>query len=838
MAEFYKYIHNNYQLNTVKDFLTQNGLSVANFYNNKVDEFLGLKGEFRGGDKEPGSNLESIEYLYTDEELEENKDKPSGEKLLKVGTILYIPLDKVNVDGITGTLPDLKAVSNLGAFIAPKMEELFNNPSYKAEYRNRTGSYRTETSDVTVIIWSRAFSDEQNGEGLSGGFIDISAFVQQLDTDVDKESGGKFTLQLPALLAEKVPESSSFLDSGKWSVDKQSVYNYLKSNNQVLAYTQARKKGKIGVDERADFFFEKVLQSNDLIFIGFEKTENESRNTSFQTYSNRVARGNYDMIGMIDKVDQTLDFKQNQISINVTGRDLTKTVIEDGCYFYPDAFGVDNIFAQSQDSDRFFDRIYGSLQTLGAFAFRSIQYSMGFIINQLQNTGYVPDTVFSGWGSERNKMYKPKTDNKSKKLLKQLKDDNKGISYTSITSSRLESGLTLPNPKNEKAQVLRAFNTIIELIENEQLQVGGALTREAVESLNGLLFDKKVININKLVGVEGKSIPTLIAIDSVKAYLKQSEKDSIGVQKGLAKGVWQIIDFTFEKTVQDRLIVDSSISTSSGSIINYIRKLIQEPFVEFFTDTYGNKFNFMVRKAPFDEKGYHELVDKTINFENGVGVITSRDVYKEMLSFDDSEIFTWYILRPKGHLVGDVKFSLSYLPGIFIGEYVEIWGSRPNDFTLNYYPLISKVGTSKADNEFNFEKSVFQELKFLIDCSSYLPFTRKGVITIHGDRRFKVGTAIYYEPTDEYYQVKGVTQSFTRSGDLNERVTTLQVERGMRKKYFRGPRSYFKIFNTVFNEVKIRKKNKEGQVVFDRSVVKNWKINKDLLNFYLKRNQF
>ena len=86
------------------------------------------------------------------------------------------------------------------------------------------------------------------------------------------------------------------------------------------------------------------------------------------------------------------------------------------------------------------------------------------------------------------------------------------------------------------------------------------------------------------------------------------------------KGIWQIIRLAVDSSVAGRRIADSSISYPDGSLINQFRKNVQEPFAEFFTDTYGDQFFFIVRKPPFtgdqiNNLIYGKLSDGVVEFE-------------------------------------------------------------------------------------------------------------------------------------------------------------------------------------------------------------------------------
>ena len=154
----------------------------------------------------------------------------------------------------------------------------------------------------------------------------------------------------------------------------------------------------------------------------------------------------------------------------------------------------------------------------------------------------------------------------------------------------------------------------------------------------------------------------------------------------------------------------------------------------------------------------------------------------------------------------------------------------------------------------------------------YLPFTRKGTIQINGDRRIKVGTFIRLDATDELYYVTGVDNSLTIGSNI-DRVTTIQVERGMRWDLIKGidtgevrmarnPRtntvglgfekarttaidqnktvpvrySYFNIVNTEELRKSILENRRTGNAFNSSSMIKSdFNINEDVFEYMLKR---
>lgn len=312
---------------------------------------------------------------------------------------------------------------------------------------------------------------------------------------------------------------------------------------------------------------------------------------------------------------------------------------------------------------------------------------------------------------------------------------------------------------------------------------------------------------------------------------ENSKDDAQRLMRTPATGIYQIIKVIIDEELQGRRIADSSIATEQGTLFSYISgKLIQEPFAEFFGDTYGNQYYFVARKPPFDKKSYISNAIKSID-------IDSNDVYNEDLTFDDSEVYSWYRLNPMGNYFGgnDEK-RLDDFPAVFFEEYAEIWGSRPLDVTTNYIDYLGVFDVKQEDGVNYMIQQGLQDLDYLIQTNAYKPFTRKGTIVLKGDRRIKRGTTIRYKMTGEIFHVDNVTNTFS-IGETTDRVTSLQVSRGMREDFMNGVEVTFPDNSTeivsYFNIIDCERRNSGAPIEGA-----TFKLNENIFQFFLKNHQF
>ena len=299
--------------------------------------------------------------------------------------------------------------------------------------------------------------------------------------------------------------------------------------------------------------------------------------------------------------------------------------------------------------------------------------------------------------------------------------------------------------------------------------------------------------------------------------------DANQYKKTSVEGIWNVVRLVIDPEIASRRIVDSSISTDSGSLLSFVQKVCQDPFVEFYGETFGDKYYFIARKHPFTGKSIASYIKQELIID-----ITDDLVYGADLRFDDSEVYSWYRLTPRGNFFGDSKgISILQFPAIFFERYAEIWGSRPLSVVSNYidYNYLSN-SQNKVDLDYLTKQST-QDLAYLIETNAYQPFTRTGTISILGDRRIKKGMFIRFKPTSEVFYVEAVSNSWMFNGGSNDRVTTLTVSRGMVERFMDMTQRI-----NYFNIVDLRK-DQEG-----KSIDNNFKVNDEVFDFFIKRQQF
>ena len=341
--------------------------------------------------------------------------------------------------------------------------------------------------------------------------------------------------------------------------------------------------------------------------------------------------------------------------------------------------------------------------------------------------------------------------------------------------------------------------------------------------------------------------------DLFSAYKDKSETYQVSTAKKEyldsveQNGVWKIIHMVIDNQLDYRRLNNGELSSPDGSILEMVKRICQEPFVEFYGDTFGDRFVFIARQPPFTKEQIWDY------FKNTSYITLKADSISGYNIDFDSTYYTWYQLMPLEGLWGVDKFVASTrMPIVYFEEFASLFGMHKKVIPDSY--LISEVvnGEDGGINTDVFRKSLANDMRFVIETNAILPFTRKGTITITGgDRRIKRGTWIYFEPTDEIFYVQSVINSVIITGNTIDRSTTITVERGMKwdcvfmnndittdgrcyKKI-----NYFNIVNLdlVVDKLKVKMAGESSKKTKDTSTNSKL-IDKDNFDYFFGRKQF
>lgn len=208
--------------------------------------------------------------------------------------------------------------------------------------------------------------------------------------------------------------------------------------------------------------------------------------------------------------------------------------------------------------------------------------------------------------------------------------------------------------------------------------------------------------------------------------------------------------------------------------MDFIFKTCQDPFVEVLFDTYVDTLDIVVRQPPFTESAIKDVIVSETYIE-----IDSSNFISSSLSYDD-RVYSSYRLFPQDQITGkDNTTSLAFVPIIYLNEITKYFGNKKLEIQDIYIAANALDGASGSSNLNSMAATMLNDLLFVIETTAYLPFTRRGTITINGDRRIKVGSFVKNNYTNELFYVTGVSNSLSFSENSISRETILEVERGM-----------------------------------------------------------
>lgn len=151
------------------------------------------------------------------------------------------------------------------------------------------------------------------------------------------------------------------------------------------------------------------------------------------------------------------------------------------------------------------------------------------------------------------------------------------------------------------------------------------------------------------------------------------------------------------------------------------------------------------------------------------------DLFSFNLSWE-TEFYSWYRFDIPDSVLGTHEEFAAITPVIYFNEFMYHFGNHSKIFVNPYLPRSEDQSPGKVDK---YMKHLLRDLLYVIETHIYLPFTRKGTITINGDRKIKKGSFVKLNKTNELFYVEGVTNTAYLSKENCDRVTVLTVKRGM-----------------------------------------------------------
>lgn len=559
----------------------------------------------------------------------------------------------------------------------------------------------------------------------SSKVVDITEYVVSCRTG-ETDFGSVFDLELAPIQAELFTDNSG---GKEWRmVGGYSLQSGTGKRTDVKTIIQ-----NFNLKNR-NYYFEKILNFNYIVFIKFDEDFLYRTKGDGKPKIGFGGEEDYNLIGLIDGVgvNETVDNNLN-INVAVSGRDLSKMLIEDKVLFFPASRTTVQSIVGTGETDEEKRKI-----TMD-------NYSQ--LIANIQYKGEA-DTKF--------KIHKKFVE----RIFGKLYDDTLLFKRTVNDLLRL---------------ILQRLSIMDFYIPDDCLH----------------LDNQSISSFTKFKFVDNGAGGLLIEENSTASVI--ARKNSI----------WNLIDlFTDESELQaNRTLYDSTITEASGSILSFLQKIAQSPFVELFGITSGEKWNLIARTPPLTMDMY--LGTDKPNSGNLTIEVGDEDIISENTKTDDKEAFSWFRLEPLGIFFGDKTARLLDFPAILCDEFINIFGSKLQDLTSNYLGGDNsiKVPKDKDGNSLlytNTYHQAFLDMCFFLKGMIISPFMKKGTITIYGNRLVHRGMNLYLKDRDMMYYIKQVEQS----SNLADRKTVCTVDRGMKK-------SNRDLFENVINIPSITEEQKQ-----------------------------
>jgi hypothetical protein len=629
----------------------------------------------------------------------------------RIGTLVAIPKDKVNRsiaarDGgtrqIAGGLRNDVPYQNTRVFFAKSLKEAINqewyNQKIEIESKQQGNQVKKSFPKNSVWIWSRAMLDENYGGiggELYGKWINVSKYIEVVSFNTT-DNGGNFNFTLAPIRAsyDTIEEY--------WDTDRDLLHFIDKGgiDDGIVAKTSTHQIVD-GKRIRSDFLFDLILQQNDVVAINLMPTHLRRRDRDYEAQDRKYMEENYpeyhwsavpdgvvtkqasgtpsswlDMIGLIDSVEKSYDARSNSVSISVSGRDLSKLLIEDGSYMYTSLWSGHNFFLEREEGIIQRNLGGGARMVYNFFSeprFRTIAEAVKFVINIASYIKIAPGERMLG--------------------------DSEG----SKTESKWSS-----------------------------------------------------------------------VVDGEEFFTTEIRSDY--------NGIWKSVKLAFDKKVENRKLADVSLGSPDGSLLDLMRNYTQAPWVEMVMDTYDEHFYITFRQPPHDKESLVEYINS--EFFKKWMYVEEKDVLSDSLSFD-TRSYSLYQLDYKAATWGGAQTIATIVPTVPLPDYAEVYGNKQWRMSSNLLPFEGADDIGSIGNQAYVRDRGIEDLMYAIETTCYLPFTRKGSITINQDRRWKKGMWFHYHPTNEVFYIVAVSHTTSYQNSV-ESTTTLTVERGMVFDFIQG----------------------------------------------------
>lgn len=241
-------------------------------------------------------------------------------------------------------------------------------------------------------------------------------------------------------------------------------------------------------------------------------------------------------------------------------------------------------------------------------------------------------------------------------------------------------------------------------------------------------------------------------------------------QFGNGKTLQQMLKLDFSSRPHEKLTDQNSFVNFQGSIYDFLKEILNEPWNQMFFEVYNGVPTFKIRETPFNPDNWRALPLHTI---------TDADVVMESIGRNDVETYTLYSVGCTAYFsASDPNTRFDILP-LWYPPYFKKYGLRRLQRFTSYVSLVdSDVNPQGGVGDSAEQMKAYQQ--DLFNWNIMNPDFYSGTITVIGREDYKVGDRLLYSSTEsgreiEFF-IEGVSHEFV---NYEYWITHLEVTRGL-----------------------------------------------------------
>lgn len=340
------------------------------------------------------------------------------------------------------------------------LSQYLGDDNYQVGIKDEYATGRRAMTQPTVWLWSKSLNE--NGKFNENSLFNLTPFVENITLN-QTQSGGNFNISLLAI--EGVFDLKDGEPVGIWRPDKKKYvkfkqngldnfmfksvldkfgvrksesyddisygqrYQNIKTNNKNIRDRKFEEHYSDFDYNRSEVLFKNIISENDIIFISFANYSslNVEYIDDFFVNHRYLPNKDWQMIGLVDSNQVSIAYENTSETINVSGRDCTKLLIEDGSYFFAKSFANpensqsafsnidlsnrgDDVNAMNNRIDPVKAKSVNRLVATGMIDIlfnpeaRNVHFIMNLLMSRLSNIEICHSDLFDYYGEDRTKF--------------------------------------------------------------------------------------------------------------------------------------------------------------------------------------------------------------------------------------------------------------------------------------------------------------------------------------------------------------------------------------------------------------------------------------------------